>query len=152
MPKEALKHPIEATLLFYASDCNPQIAAPLARWIFWLSYIINSFSILLNLTTLSNLSDLLNSDTHGCMLKGLKHIRNLIFPDNYIMSPRALVYFTFPCFFLIWLTFNILNCLSFWIYFLDYSPKNSTPWYMHMLWFSEANILIIKESLSVILT
>lgn len=106
MFKIALLCPIEVPFLSYTSDPNPQTDVPFSRSIFW--HVINYFSILFNPVTYGSLSDLLNLDTCGCLLEGLKHIRNLVFLDNYIMSPLALACFTFSWFFLIWLT----HCLQ----------------------------------------
>lgn len=143
---------MEATSCSCIADPNPKIAVSLWFELSVISYSINYFSILLNLTAIGNLSDPIYSDISGCMLKGLKHIRKLIFLDNYIMSILALAYFIFPWFFFMRLVHNMLNCLRSWIYFLDGSPKNSIPWLVSKLWFLETNILLIKGNISVIIT
>lgn len=125
MFKIALLCPIEVPFLSYTSDPNPQTDVPFSRSIFW--HVINYFSILFNPVTYGSLSDLLNLDTCGYLLKGLKHIRNLIFLDNYIMSPLELACFTFSWFFLIWLTHCLQIAIALEYIFLIIASRTPPP-------------------------
>lgn len=125
MFKIALLCPIEVPFLSYTSDPNPQTDVPFSRSIFW--HVINYFSILFNPVTYGSLSDLLNLDTCGYLLEGLKHIRNLIFLDNYIMSPLELACFTFSWFFLIWLTHCLQIAIALEYIFLIIASRTPPP-------------------------